>query len=135
MNGRRVAILAGCRTPFVKAGGVFRDLTAVDLAKACVRELVERTSVDPAVLGTVVMGQVIPSAKAPNLAREAMLGAGLPPSLPANTVNRACASANQAIADVAGSILLGHAEAGIAGGAESLSDVPILHSKNMARAL
>jgi acetyl-CoA acyltransferase len=135
MNGRRVAILAGCRTPFVKASGVFRDLTAVDLAKACVRELVERTSVDPAVLGTVVMGQVIPSAKAPNLGREAMLGAGLPPSLPANTVNRACASANQAIADVASSILLGHVEAGIAGGAESLSDVPILHSKKMARAL
>jgi acetyl-CoA acyltransferase len=135
MTGRRVAVLAGCRTPFVKAGGVFRDFTAVDLAKACVRELVERSEVDPALLGTVVMGQVIPSVKAPNLAREAMLGAGLSPAIPAHTVNRACASANQAIADVASSILLGHAEAGIAGGAESLSDVPILHSKNMARAL
>jgi acetyl-CoA acyltransferase len=135
MSERRVALIAGCRTPFAKAGTVFRDLTAVDLAKACLRELVERTEVDPAVIGTVVLGQVIPSAKAPNLGREAMLGAGLSPSIPAHTVNRACASANQAIADVASSILLGHVEGGIAGGAESLSDVPILHSKNMARAL
>jgi acetyl-CoA acyltransferase len=135
MSERRVAIIAGCRTPFAKAGTVFRDLTAVDLAKVCVRELVERTEVDPAAIGTVVLGQVIPSAKAPNLGREAMLGAGLPASIPAYTVNRACASANQAIADVASAILLGHVDGGIAGGAESLSDVPILHSKKMARAL
>ncbi len=135
MSERRVAIVAGCRTPFAKAGTVFRDLTAVDLAKACVRELLERTEVDPGALGTVVMGQVIASAKAPNLGREAMLGAGLPPRIPASTVNRACASANQAIADVASQILLGHVDGGIAGGAESLSDVPILHSRKMARAL
>jgi len=135
MPDLRVAIIAGCRTPFAKAGTVFRDLTAVDLAKACVRELTERTEVSPLAVGTVVMGQVIASAKAPNLGREAMLGAGLPAGIPAHTVNRACASANQAIADVASSILLGHVEAGIAGGAESLSDLPILHSRNMTRAL
>ncbi len=81
------------------------------------------------------MGQVVPSVKAPNLGREAALGAGLPRSVPAHTVNRACASANQAIADVASAILLGHVEAGIAGGAECLSDVPILHSRRMARIL
>jgi acetyl-CoA acyltransferase len=135
MSERRVAVIAGCRTPFAKAGTVFRDLTAVDLAKTCIRELVERTEVDPAAIGTVVLGQVIPSAKAPNLGREAMLGAGLPPAIPASTVNRACASASQAIADVASAILLGHVDCGIAGGAESLSDVPILHSRNLARAL
>jgi acetyl-CoA acyltransferase len=135
MSERRVAIVAGCRTPFAKAGTVFADRTAVHLAQACIRELVERTEVDPAAIGTVVMGQVIPSVKAPNLAREAMLGAGLPPSIPAATVNRACASANQAIVDVASAILLGHVDGGIAGGAESLSDVPILHSRKMARAL
>jgi acetyl-CoA acyltransferase len=135
MSDRRVAIVAGCRTPFAKAGTVFADLTAVDLAKACIRDLVERAEVDPAAIGTIVMGQVIPSVKAPNLAREAMLGAGLPPSIPAATVNRACASANQAIVDVASAILLGHVDAGIGGGAESLSDVPILHSRKMARAL
>jgi acetyl-CoA acyltransferase len=63
------------------------------------------------------------------------LGTGLPKSVPAHTVNRACASANQAIAEVATEILLGHAGAGIAGGAESVSDVPILHSKKMAQIL
>ena len=68
MSNRRVAIVAGCRTPFARSGTVYRDLTAVDLAKACVRELLERTEVDPSWIGTVVMGQVIPSVKAPNLA-------------------------------------------------------------------
>ncbi len=131
----RVAIVHGCRTPFARSGTVFRDLTALDLAKAAVRELLERSEIDPALVDTVVMGQVVPSAKAPNLAREVVLGAGLPPSVPAHTVNRACASASQAIADVASAILLGHAEVGIAGGAESLSDVPILHSRRMAQML
>lgn len=131
----KVAIVAGCRTPFARAGTTFRDLTGVDLGKACVRELLERSEVDPGLVGSVVMGQVVPSVKAPNLAREVGLGVGLPKSVPAYTVNRACASANQAIADVASSILMGHIEAGVAGGAESLSDVPILHSKGMTRVL
>jgi acetyl-CoA acyltransferase len=135
MKSPRVAIVAGCRTPFARSGTVYRDLSAVDLGKACVRELLERTAVDPALLGSVVMGQVVPSVQAPNLAREVGLGAGLPKSIPAHTVNMACASANQAIADVASAIRMGHMEAGIAGGAESLSDVPILHSRRMARIL
>ena len=130
-----MALLAGCRTPFARAGTSYRDLTAVDLGKACVRELIERTEVDPTRVDLVVMGQVIPSVKAPNLAREVVLGAGLPAAVPAHSVNRACASANQAIVDVALEILAGHAEVGIAGGAESLSDVPILHSRRMARIL
>ena len=134
-GGGRVAILAGCRTPFAKAGTAYRDLTALDLAKACVRELVERTEIDPKAVETVVMGQVIPSVKAPNLGREVVLGTGLPMSTPGYTVNRACASANEAIANVAFAIQAGMVEIGIAGGAESLSDVPILHSKRMARAL
>jgi acetyl-CoA acyltransferase len=133
--GGRVAIAAGCRTPFAKAGTAYRDLTAVDLATACVRELVERAEVDVSSVDTVVMGQVIPSVKAPNLAREVVLRAGLPAAVPAHTVNRACASANEAIAEVASEIRFGHADVGIAGGAESLSDVPILHSKRMARVL
>jgi acetyl-CoA acyltransferase len=132
---RRVAIVSGCRTPFARAGTAYRDLTAVDLGKACVRELLERTELDPASVETLVMGQVVPSVKAPNLAREVGLGVGLPKSVPAHTVNRACASANEAIAEVASDILLGQVDVGVAGGAESLSDVPILHSRRMARIL
>lgn len=135
MPERRVAVVAGCRTPFARSGTVFRDLDAVALGRACVRELIERSEVDPASIGTVVMGQVVPSVRAPNLAREVSLGAGLPKEVPAHTVNRACASANQAIADVAVEIRLGHVEAGIAGGAECLSDVPIPLSRRLARSL
>ncbi len=135
MPERRVAVVAGCRTPFARSGTVFRDLSAVDLGKACVRELLERTEVDPSSVGALVMGQVVASVRAPNMAREVGLGAGLPKEVPAHTVNRACASASQAIADVAAEIRLGHIDVGIAGGAECLSDVPIPLSRRFARAL
>lgn len=131
----RVALVASCRTPFAKSGDVFRSLTALDLAKVAVRELIERSEVDSKLIGTLVMGQVVPSIKAPNLGRETALGANLPKSVPAHTVNRACASSNQAIADVASAILMGHIDVGIAGGSESLSSVPILHSKGMTSVL
>jgi acetyl-CoA acyltransferase len=134
-SGERVALIAGCRTPFAKAATVYRDLTAVDLARSCVRELVERSEVDPGGIDTVIMGQVIPSVAAPNLAREVVLGTGLPVSIPAHTVNRACASAGEAIAELVDEIRGGRAAAGIAGGAESLSDIPILHSRRMAQVL
>jgi acetyl-CoA acyltransferase len=134
-NGTRVAVIAGCRTPFAKASTVYRDLSAVDLARICVRELLERSEAEPAWVDTVIMGQVIPSVRAPNLAREVVLGTAMPPGIPAHTVNRACASANEAIAEVASAILQGHAEVGIGGGAESLSDVPILHSRRMTKIL
>ncbi len=107
----------------------------MDLGKACVRELLERTEVDTGLVGAVVMGQVVASVRAPNLAREVGLGVGLPKEVPAHTVNRACASASQAIAEVAGEIERGHIDAGIAGGAECLSDVPIPLSRRLARAL
>ncbi len=135
MINRRVAIVAGCRTPFARSGTFYREMTAVDLATASVRELIERTEIDPRQIESVVMGQVVPSVKAPNLAREVGLRAGLPRSVPAHTVNRACASACEAIAEVSSEILLGHAEVGIAGGAESLSDVPILVGRRLSRAL
>ncbi|MEO8500355.1 MAG: acetyl-CoA C-acyltransferase FadI [Vicinamibacteria bacterium] len=131
----RVALVASCRTPFAKSGEVFKDLTALDLAKVAVQGLIERSEVDPKLIGTLVMGQVVPSIKAPNLGRETALGVLLPKSVPAHTLNRACASSNQAIADVASAILMGHIDVGIAGGAESLSSVPILHSKGMTSAL
>ena len=130
----RVAVVAGCRTPFAKAFTEFRDLTALDLATVCTRELVERAEIEPKSVGIVVMGQVIASPFAPNLGREVTLRAGLSSATPAHTVNRACASAVQAIADVASAISAGHADVGIAGGAESISDAPILHSKKMSSA-
>jgi acetyl-CoA acetyltransferases len=82
-----------------------------------------------------VFGTVIPSILAPNIAREVSLLPQLPKSVPAYTVSRACASANQAITDAADQIALGHIDVAIAGGAESLSNVPILHSQGFAEAL
>jgi len=134
-NGRRVAIVGGCRTPFAKAGTAFRDLGAVDLAKAAGRELLARTDVDPGIVDQVIFGQVVPSVLAPNVAREVSLLPQFPRTIPAHSLNRACASASQAIAEGHAQIALGHADVVIAGGTESLSDVPILHSRRFSALL
>lgn len=83
----------------------------------------------------LVFGTVIPSVIAPNIAREIALMPLLPKSVQAWSVSRACASANQAITDAADQIALGHAHVAIAGGAESLSNVPILHSRGFSDVL
>ena len=134
-NGRRVAIIEGVRTPFARAGTTLRSFSAIDLGKIAVGELIQRTSLDPASVDLLVYGSVIPSVLAPNIAREVALMPMLPKSVQAWSVSRACASANQAITDAADQIALGHADVAIAGGAESLSNVPILHSRGFSDAL
>ena len=131
----RVAIVRGIRTPFAKSGTHYARLTALDLGKMVVAELVQRTGIDPKSVQEVVFGNVIPSVKAPNIAREIVLGTGLPKKIPGYSISKACASANQAIASAADLIARGYADTVIAGGAESLSDIPILFSRNMAEAL
>jgi acetyl-CoA acyltransferase len=134
-NGRRVAIVAGVRTPFTKAGTAFKSLSAIDLGKLCVAELLQRTNLDGKEVQALVFGTVIPSIVAPNIAREVSLLPQLPKGVQAFSVSRACASANQAITDAADQIALGHVDVAIAGGSESLSNVPILHSQGFAEAL
>lgn len=134
-TGRRVAIVAGVRTPFARAGTVFKDLSAIELGKRCVAELIQRTNLDGDLVEAIVYGTVVPSVVAPNIAREVSLMPVLPRGCQAYTVSRACASANQAITDAADQITLGHHDVVIAGGAESLSTVPILHSRSMAEKL
>ncbi len=134
-NGRRVALVAGCRTPFAKAGTALKDMNAVDLAKHAARELLVRTEIDPAEVDQVIFGQVIPSVLAPNVAREVSLLPQFPKTIPAFSLNRACASALQAMGDAADQIAAGHADVILAGGTESLSDVPILHSRRFAAIL
>jgi len=131
-NGRRVAVIAGCRTPFCKAGTALKDARAVDLARHAARELIERTSLNGADVDEVIFGQVVPSALVPNVGREVSLLPQLPKEIPAYSVNRACASATQAIASGHDQIVLGHADVVIAGGAEALSDIPILASRRLA---
>jgi len=134
-NGRRVAIVEGCRTPFAKSGTAFRDLSAVELGKVAVRELIARAELDPAEIDHVIYGTVVQSVQEPNIAREVTLGSGIPASVPSFTVGRACASSNQAITSGAEQILAGQADVVVAGGAESLTDVPILFSPEMRNAL
>ena len=134
-NGRRVAIVAGVRTPFAKAGTALKQFTAIELGKLSVAELIQRTNLDGKEVDAIVYGTVVPSVVAPNIAREVSLMPMLPKGTEAYTVIRACASANQAITDAADQIVLGHADVIIAGGAESLSNVPILHSRAMSEKL
>src|SRR6185312_8918331 len=134
-RGRRVAIVAGVRTPFAKSGTVFRDVSATALARHAARELLFRSELDGRELDEVVFSQVVPSVLAPNVAREVSLLPQLPPSVPAYTLNRACASAAQAITNAADQIALEHADVVLAGGVESLSDLPILHSRRFSRVL
>jgi len=130
-----VAIVAGVRTPFTRAGTVLRSFSAIELGRLCVSELMERTELDGSLVEAVVYGTVVHSVLAPNIAREVALMPVLPKSVDAYTVSRACASSNQAITDAADQIALGHRDVVIAGGAESLSNVPILHSRGMSDAL
>jgi acetyl-CoA acyltransferase len=134
-NARRVAIVEGCRTPFARSGTAFKDISAVELGKVAVRELIARSEVDVREIDHVIYGTVIQSVQEPNIAREVTLGSGIPASVPAFTVGRACASSNQAITSGAEQIALGLADIVVAGGAESLTDVPILFSPEMRNAL
>jgi acetyl-CoA acyltransferase len=132
LNGRRVAIVAGCRTPFCKAGTLLKDVRAVDLARYAARELLERSDLDPKAVEEVIFGQVVPSALVPNIAREVSLLPQFPKDIPAYSLNRACASSNQAVTAAHDQIALGHANVILAGGAESLSDIPILASRRLS---
>ena len=131
-NGRRVAVIAGVRTPFARSGTMLKNLSAIELGKICVAELIQRTELDGHDVDAIVYGTVVPSVIAPNIAREVSLLPMLPKGVEAFTVGRACASANQAITDAADQIVLGPHDVVIAGGAESLSNVPILHSRSMS---
>jgi acetyl-CoA acyltransferase len=133
--GRRVAVVAGLRTPFAKANSALARLSATELGRRCVAELLARSEVDPKEVKAVVYGSVLQNVQEPNIAREISLMPQLPRGVQSFTVSRACASANQAITDAADQIILGHLDCVVAGGSESLSQVPVLHSRRMSEAL
>lgn len=133
--GRRAVVIAGVRTPFAKSGSVLRDASAADLARHCTRELLYRTEMPGAEVDELIYGQVVPSPLLPNVAREVSLLPQLPRTVPAYTLNRACASGAQAITNAADQIMFGHADVILAGGVEVLSDVPILHTRKFAQVL
>jgi acetyl-CoA acyltransferase len=105
------------------------------MARQVTRELLYRTNLDGREVDEIVFGQVIPSVLAPNVAREVSLLPQFPRTIPAYSLNRACASAGQAITNAHDQIYLGNADVVLAGGVESLSDIPILHSRGMSQTL
>jgi acetyl-CoA acyltransferase len=134
-GGRRVAVVAGLRTPFLRSGTEFKDLSAVDLGALLVNELVSRSGIPVKEFDGLVFGQVIPAPLSSLIGREVVLRTELPRTLPAHTTSRACATSIQAATEAADQIGLGHADTMIAGGAESLSDAPIFASRPLAQAL
>lgn len=133
--GGRVAIVDGCRTPFVRSGSDFVDMDVVDLAGVAAAELVSRNNLGRADLDMSIFGCVVPALAAPNLGREVVFRTSLPMGIPGTTVNLACASSNRALTSGAEAILVGQASAVLTGGSESLSNVPIQYTRNAAHAL
>jgi acetyl-CoA acetyltransferase family protein len=121
MSENRVAIVAGARTPFVKAGQAFAKLGPLALATHAVRGLVERHHVDPAGIEAIAFGAVVPERGKPNLAREVVFEAGLPASIEAQTVSSYCITGLRTASIIADAIARGRISAGIAGGVEWLS--------------
>ena len=131
----RVAVVAGLRTPFTKAGTALKTMRSVDLATAVVKELMQRSELSPKEVTLCVYGQVVPTLDWLNLAREVVLRAGLPKDIDAYSVSRACATSIQAMTSAAEAILAGQHDVAIAGGADSMSDVPLGVGKKLALAL
>lgn len=124
-NGREVVVLSGVRTAIGNFGGSLKDQPPSELAAQVVREAVKRAGVDPAEIGQVVFGNIIHTDGHDHyLARVAGVKGGLPVDVPALTLNRLCGSGLQAIISAAQTIMLGDADAAVAGGAESMSRSP-----------
>ncbi|RUO43846.1 acetyl-CoA C-acyltransferase FadI [Aliidiomarina taiwanensis] len=134
-NGERIAIVAGLRTPFAKQATFFHGVSALDMGKMVVQELIQRNDLDPELVQQLVFGQVVQMPEAPNIAREIVLGTSLPVHTDAYSVSRACATSFQSAVNIAESMIAGQIDVGIAGGADSSSVLPIGVSKKLARAL
>jgi acetyl-CoA acyltransferase len=133
--GKRVAIVAGIRTPFVKSLTTFKGYSGLDLGAFVVSELMARAHISPNEITRLIFGQVVPQISAPNIAREIIFKTPLLKSTDAYSVSRACATSTQALVNAAQAILTGEADVVICGGAESLSRPPITLGEKLSEAL
>lgn len=124
-HDRQVVVVDGIRTPFTKAGTVLADVPAAELARIVVHELLERTEIDPEIIDEIILGNGAPPSNAPNIARVAALEAGIPETAPAFSVQRNCASGLQSLTDAYNQIVLGQSDVIVAGGVESMSNIPL----------
>jgi acetyl-CoA acetyltransferase family protein len=121
-------ILAGVRTPFVKAGGAFNRTPVYELGRIAITELLARQALDPARLDQVVLGNCAQPAEAANVARVTALRSGVPEAVPGYTVHRNCASGMESVADAHRFIAAGEAKLVLAGGMESMSQIPLQYT-------
>lgn len=134
-SGRRVAVVAGMRTPFARAWTAYRELGSADLGAESVRALLHKTELDPAEVDQVIFGCVAAPANGPHVGREVIFRTSISPQVPSATVQSYCASSGRAVVDAANEIALGNADVVIAGGVESLSENQVLFSKKFTHAL
>jgi acetyl-CoA C-acetyltransferase len=129
---RRVGIYGAVRIPFARAYTAYRDDTNLSLLSAALRALVVRTKLEGERLGEVVAGATMVDPREWNLAREALMEAGLSPETPGIDLARACGTSAEAAVAVANKIALGQIDAGIAAGVDSISGLPLLYPRRFA---
>lgn len=132
---RNVVLVDGGRIPFQRSGTGYADQMAYDLGRMAIEGLIGRSPVKASQLDRVIMGTVIQDINTSNVARESALGAGVPDTVPAHTVTMACISSNQAITNAVEMIRSGQAEIILAGGTETMSDIPIRLKKKLRQKL
>jgi acetyl-CoA C-acetyltransferase len=123
---REVVIVGAARTPVGSFLGALSPLTAPQLGAAAIKAALERSGVQPSAVDEVWMGNVLQAGVGQAPARQAALFAGLPDTVPCNTLNKVCGSGLKAVVSAAQAIALGDAEVVVAGGMESMSNAPYL---------
>ena len=123
---KEVVIVSGVRTPIGRHGGGLKDVTAQDLAARLMKEVLTRTKIDPKLIAEVIVGCCGQASDAPNIARVALLMAGMPIEVPGFTVQRNCASGQVALTSAYQAIQAGDGDVYMCGGAESMSNAPYM---------
>lgn len=134
-HGKNIVLVDGVRTPFLPSYTEFKDLMAYELGRQALLELVKKTNVPLSHVDHIIMGTVIQEVKTANIARESALAAGFSDKIPAHTVTLACISSNVAITQGIGQICSGESDVVIAGGVETMSDVPIRFNRKVRKLL
>lgn len=135
MSSRNVVVLGGVRTPFAKSGTSFSEVSAVALGCKATIEAMHRLDLPFDAVDEIIFGNVAQPADAPNIARVIALRSGFPIRTPAHTVHRNCASGMQAVTEAFERIRSGSADVILAGGVESMSQIPILYPRSFGRKL
>lgn len=131
----KIVLIEGTRTPFLKSGSDYKNLMSYELGSVVIKSLINKCSIDPTEISSVIFGNVISNVRTTNVARESALSAGVPSTVPCSTVSLMCISANRAIANGIEQIKAGKADLVIAGGVDNVSDIPISFKKRMQKKL